>query len=158
MHLPESGYALTTRPRLSDAREDGFIFAVIFEGNRRPGARDDYVGPVGTLRPRLVAIEGFIERFASLGRRWPTHTLHREIHTGLGAALEPDTVPLDGDVFNSIIAPSDGLSRWGCRISPLLRLALTRPAPTDWCRSSAITACSPSPGRPITSRPDDHSK
>jgi hypothetical protein len=62
-----------------------------------------------------VAIEGFIshERFASLGRRWPTHALHREIHAGLGAALEPDTVPLDGDVFNSIIAPSDGLSRRG---------------------------------------------
>jgi hypothetical protein len=127
MHLPESGYALTTKPRLSDAREDGFIFAVIFEGNRRPGARDDYVGPVGTLRPRLVAIEGFIERFASLGRRWPTHTLHREIHTGLGAALEPDTVPLDGDVFNSIIAPSDGLSRWGWPNIPSAQAGIDTP-------------------------------
>jgi heme-degrading monooxygenase HmoA len=74
------------------------MFAVIFEVNPRPGERDAYLGHAATLRPELVAIEGFIgnERYASLGRkgwlvslsiwrdekaliRWRTHALHHEI-------------------------------------------------------------------------------
>src|ERR1700722_14236979 len=74
------------------------MFAVIFEVNPRPGARDDYLGHAATLRPELLAIEGFVsnERYASLGRpgwlvslsiwrdekaliRWRTHALHHDI-------------------------------------------------------------------------------
>jgi heme-degrading monooxygenase HmoA len=74
------------------------MFAVIFEVNPRPEAWNDYLGHAATLRPELVAIDGFIanERYASLGRpgwlvslsiwrdekaliRWRTHALHHEI-------------------------------------------------------------------------------
>jgi heme-degrading monooxygenase HmoA len=74
------------------------MFAVIFEVNPRPEAWDEYLGHAATLRPELVAIEGFIanERYASLTRpgwlvslsiwrdekaliRWRTHALHHEI-------------------------------------------------------------------------------
>jgi heme-degrading monooxygenase HmoA len=74
------------------------MFAVIFEVNPRPEAWDEYLGHAATLRPELVAIEGFIanERYASLIRpgwlvslsiwrdekaliRWRTHALHHEI-------------------------------------------------------------------------------
>jgi heme-degrading monooxygenase HmoA len=74
------------------------MFAVIFEVNPRPEAWDAYLGHAATLRPELVAIEGFIanERYASLSRpgwlvslsiwrdekalvRWRTHALHHEI-------------------------------------------------------------------------------
>lgn len=74
------------------------MFAVIFEVNPRAEAWDDYLGHAATLRPELVAIEGFIsnERYASLGRpgwlvslsiwrdekalvRWRTHALHHDI-------------------------------------------------------------------------------
>jgi heme-degrading monooxygenase HmoA len=74
------------------------MFAVIFEVNPRPEAWDEYLGHAATLRPELVAIEGFIanERYASLSRpgwlvslsiwrdekalvRWRTHALHHEI-------------------------------------------------------------------------------
>jgi heme-degrading monooxygenase HmoA len=74
------------------------MFAVIFEVNPRPEAWDDYLAHASTLRPELVAIEGFIanERFSSLQRpgwlvslsiwrdekaliRWRTHALHHEI-------------------------------------------------------------------------------
>jgi heme-degrading monooxygenase HmoA len=74
------------------------MFAVIFEVNPRPEAWDEYLSHAATLRPELVAIEGFIanERYASLGRpgwlvslsiwrdekaliRWRTHALHHEI-------------------------------------------------------------------------------
>lgn len=74
------------------------MFAVIFEVNPRPEAWDAYLGHAATLRPELVAIEGFIanERYASQTRpgwlvslslwrdekalvRWRTHALHHEI-------------------------------------------------------------------------------
>src|SRR5450432_3294073 len=74
------------------------MFAVIFEVNPRPEAWDEYLGHAATLRPELVAIEGFIanERYVSLIRpgwlvslsiwrdekaliRWRTHALHHEI-------------------------------------------------------------------------------
>ncbi|MEA2737047.1 MAG: hypothetical protein QOH05_354 [Acetobacteraceae bacterium] len=74
------------------------MFAVIFEVNPRPEAWDEYLGHAATLRPELVAIDGFIanERYRSLGRpgwlvslsiwrdekaliRWRTHALHHEI-------------------------------------------------------------------------------
>ena len=74
------------------------MFAVIFEVNPKPEAWDEYLGHAATLRPELLAIEGFIanERYASLGRpgwlvslsiwrdekalvRWRTHALHHEI-------------------------------------------------------------------------------
>jgi heme-degrading monooxygenase HmoA len=74
------------------------MFAVIFEVNPRAEARDEYLGHAATLRPELVAIEGFIanERYASLTRpgwlvslsiwrdekaliRWRTHALHHDI-------------------------------------------------------------------------------
>lgn len=74
------------------------MFAVIFEVNPRPEAWDAYLGHAATLRPELLAIDGFIanERYASLGRpgwlvslsiwrdekaliRWRTHALHHEI-------------------------------------------------------------------------------
>jgi heme-degrading monooxygenase HmoA len=74
------------------------MFAVIFEVNPRPDAWDAYLGHAATLRPELVAIEGFIanERYASQTRpgwlvslslwrdekalvRWRTHALHHEI-------------------------------------------------------------------------------
>ena len=74
------------------------MFAVIFEVNPRPAAWDEYLGHAATLRPELVAIDGFIanERYASLTRpgwlvslsiwrdekaliRWRTHALHHEI-------------------------------------------------------------------------------
>lgn len=74
------------------------MFAVIFEVNPRPQAWDDYLAHAATLRPELVAIEGFIanERYSSLRRpgwlvslsiwrdekaliRWRTHALHHEI-------------------------------------------------------------------------------
>jgi heme-degrading monooxygenase HmoA len=74
------------------------MFAVIFEVNPRPEAWDEYLGHAATLRPELVAIDGFIanERYSSLTRpgwlvslsiwrdekalvRWRTHALHHEI-------------------------------------------------------------------------------
>ena len=74
------------------------MFAVIFEVNPRPDAWDAYLGHAATLRPELLAIDGFIanERYASLSRaswlvsisiwrdekaliRWRTHALHHEI-------------------------------------------------------------------------------
>jgi heme-degrading monooxygenase HmoA len=74
------------------------MFAVIFEVNPRPEAWDEYLGLAATLRPELVAIDGFIanERYKSLTRpgwlvslsiwrdekaliRWRTHALHHEI-------------------------------------------------------------------------------
>jgi heme-degrading monooxygenase HmoA len=74
------------------------MFAVIFEVNPRPEAWDEYLGHAATLRPELVAIEGFManERYKSLTRpgwlvslsiwrdekaliRWRTHALHHEI-------------------------------------------------------------------------------
>jgi heme-degrading monooxygenase HmoA len=74
------------------------MFAVIFEVNPRPEAWDAYLGHAASLRPELVAIDGFIanERYASLSRpgwlvslsiwrdekaliRWRTHALHHEI-------------------------------------------------------------------------------
>ena len=74
------------------------MFAVIFEVNPRPTSWNEYLGHAATLRPELLAIEGFIanERFASLNRpgwlvslsiwhnekaliRWRTHALHHEI-------------------------------------------------------------------------------
>lgn len=74
------------------------MFAVIFEVNPRPDARDEYLGHASALLPELQAIDGFIanERYASLGRpgwlvslsiwrdekaliRWRTHALHHDI-------------------------------------------------------------------------------
>ena len=74
------------------------MFAVIFEVKPLPHAWDEYLGHAATLRPELLAIDGFItnERYASLGRpgwlvslsiwrdekaliRWRTHALHHEI-------------------------------------------------------------------------------
>jgi heme-degrading monooxygenase HmoA len=74
------------------------MFAVIFEVNPRPAAWDQYLAHAATLRPELLAIDGFItnERYASLGRpgwlvslsiwrdekaliRWRTHALHHDI-------------------------------------------------------------------------------
>src|ERR1700712_1855731 len=74
------------------------MFAVIFEVNPRPEAWDEYLGHAASLRPELVAIEGFIsnERYRSLVRpgwlvslsiwrdekaliRWRTHALHHDI-------------------------------------------------------------------------------
>jgi heme-degrading monooxygenase HmoA len=74
------------------------MFAVIFEVNPRKEAWDDYLAHAATLRPELLAIEGFIanERYASLSRpgwlvslsiwrdekaliRWRTHALHHDI-------------------------------------------------------------------------------
>ena len=74
------------------------MFAVIFEVNPRAEAWDAYLGHAATLRPELVAIDGFIanERYRSLVRpgwlvslsiwrdekalvRWRTHALHHEI-------------------------------------------------------------------------------
>jgi heme-degrading monooxygenase HmoA len=148
------------------------MFAVIFEVNPRPEAWNDYLGHAATLRPELVAIEGFIsnERYASLGRkgwlvslsiwrdekaliRWRTHALHHDIQgkgrsailadyhlrvgeivadSGLDAAptrqrfdatevaatkvvtlterpLEPVSEGADGEVFDSITRPGNGL-------------------------------------------------
>jgi heme-degrading monooxygenase HmoA len=44
------------------------MIAVIFEGEPRPGRRQDYLDMAAALRPRLEAIDGFvsIERFESL--------------------------------------------------------------------------------------------
>jgi heme-degrading monooxygenase HmoA len=74
------------------------MFAVIFEVHPRPEAWDEYLGHAASLRPELLAIDGFIanERYASLTRpgwlvslsiwrdekalvRWRTHALHHEI-------------------------------------------------------------------------------
>ena len=74
------------------------MFAVIFEVNPRPEAWDDYLGHAASLRPELLAIDGFIanERYTALSRpgwlvslsiwrdekalvRWRTHALHHEI-------------------------------------------------------------------------------
>src|ERR1700761_1310961 len=74
------------------------MFAVIFEVNPRPEAWDQYLGHAATLRPELLAIDGFIdnERYTSLGRpgwlvslsiwrdekaliRWRTHALHHDV-------------------------------------------------------------------------------
>jgi heme-degrading monooxygenase HmoA len=150
------------------------MFAVIFEVNPRPEAWDEYLGHAATLRPELLAIEGFIanERYASLGRpgwlvslsiwrdeksliRWRTHALHHEIQgkgrssifadyhlrvgeivarsylgtssprqrldaTEVGTAKAvslteraldgaPVTAGPDGDVFDSITRPGNGL-------------------------------------------------
>jgi heme-degrading monooxygenase HmoA len=148
------------------------MFAVIFEVNPRAEAWDDYLGHAATLRPELVAIEGFIsnERYASLGRpgwlvslsiwrdekaliRWRTHALHHDIqgrgrtsvfadyHLRVGEIvadsdldtapprqrfdatevadakavtlteqpLEPISRVADGDVFDNITRPGNGL-------------------------------------------------
>ncbi|HET6305930.1 MAG TPA: antibiotic biosynthesis monooxygenase [Rhodopila sp.] len=80
------------------------MFAVIFEVNPRPEAWDEYLGHAATLRPELLAIDGFManERYASLDRkgwlvslsiwrdekalvRWRTHALHHDIQ-GKGRA------------------------------------------------------------------------
>jgi heme-degrading monooxygenase HmoA len=74
------------------------MFAVIFEVKPRAEAWDTYLNHAASLRPELVAIEGFIanERFKSLSRsgwlvslslwrdekaliRWRTHALHHDI-------------------------------------------------------------------------------
>ena len=74
------------------------MFAVIFEVNPKPESWDAYLGHAASLRPELVAIDGFVanERFRSLTRpgwlvslsiwrdekaliRWRTHALHHEI-------------------------------------------------------------------------------
>jgi heme-degrading monooxygenase HmoA len=74
------------------------MFAVIFEVNPHPERWDEYLSHATTLRPELVAIEGFIanERYSSVSRpgwlvslsiwrdekaliRWRTHALHHEI-------------------------------------------------------------------------------
>src|SRR3954464_14791258 len=74
------------------------MFAVIFEVKPRPEAWDAYLGHAASLRPELVAIDGFIanERYRSLNRpgwlvslsiwqdekaliRWRTHALHHDI-------------------------------------------------------------------------------
>jgi heme-degrading monooxygenase HmoA len=148
------------------------MFAVIFEVNPRPEAWDNYLAHAATLRPELVAIEGFIanERYSSLHRpgwlvslsiwrdekaliRWRTHALHHEIQgkgrsavfadyhlrvgeivadtdwtvtpprqrldaTEVGASkavslterpLDRDVTVPDGDVFDSITRPGNGL-------------------------------------------------
>jgi heme-degrading monooxygenase HmoA len=74
------------------------MFAVIFEVHPRPEVRNEYLRLAATLRPELLAIDGFIsnERYASVDRpgwlvslsiwrdekalvRWRTHALHHEI-------------------------------------------------------------------------------
>jgi heme-degrading monooxygenase HmoA len=148
------------------------MFAVIFEVNPRREAWDDYLGHAATLRPELLAIDGFIanERYASLGRpgwlvslsiwrdekalvRWRTHALHHDIQgkgrarvfadyhlrvgeivadtdleavpprqrldaTEVGTAkavslterrLEPGAAVPDGEIFDSITRPGNGL-------------------------------------------------
>jgi heme-degrading monooxygenase HmoA len=74
------------------------MFAVIFEVQPRPERWDDYLGHAATLRPEVLAIDGFIanERYASVSRsgwlvsfslwrdekaliRWRTHALHHDI-------------------------------------------------------------------------------
>lgn len=74
------------------------MFAVIFEVAPRPDRWDVYLGHAASLRPELLAIDGFIanERFASKTRpgwlvslslwrnekaliRWRTHALHHDI-------------------------------------------------------------------------------
>jgi heme-degrading monooxygenase HmoA len=148
------------------------MFAVIFEVNPRKEAWDEYLGHAASLRPELLAIDGFLanERYASLHRpgwlvslsiwrdekalvRWRTHALHHDIQgkgrssvfadyhlrvgeivadTGLDAvpprqrldatavggakavslterALDSGAVSPDGDVFDSITRPGNGL-------------------------------------------------
>jgi heme-degrading monooxygenase HmoA len=148
------------------------MFAVIFEVSPRPEAWDTYLAHAATLRPELIAIEGFIanERYASQTRpgwlvsvsiwrdekaliRWRTHALHHEIQgkgrssvfadyhlrvgeivadtewtatpprqrldateAGRAKALSLTERPLDrnvtvpdGDVFDSITRPGNGL-------------------------------------------------
>lgn len=74
------------------------MFAVIFEVSPRPDAWEAYLGHAASLRPELLAIDGFLanERYASLQRpgwlvslsiwrnekaliRWRTHALHHDI-------------------------------------------------------------------------------
>lgn len=74
------------------------MFAVIFEVRPRSDAWDEYLGHAASLRPELLAIDGFLEneRYASLQRpgwlvsvsiwrdekalvRWRTHALHHDI-------------------------------------------------------------------------------
>ena len=74
------------------------MFAVIFEVNPRPDRWDAYLGYAASLRPELLAIDGFIanERYRSRTRpgwlvslslwrdeksliRWRTHALHHDI-------------------------------------------------------------------------------
>ncbi len=74
------------------------MFAVIFEVQPRADRWDDYLSLAGTLRPELVAIDGFIDnvRYGSKRRegwvlslstwrdekalvRWRTHALHHEV-------------------------------------------------------------------------------
>ncbi|HBK06071.1 MAG TPA: antibiotic biosynthesis monooxygenase [Acetobacteraceae bacterium] len=81
------------------------MFAVIFEVSPRPDAWDAYLGHAASLRPELLAIDGFLanERYASLQRpgwlvslsiwrdekaliRWRTHPLHHDIQ-GKGRTL-----------------------------------------------------------------------
>ena len=142
------------------------MFAVIFEVQPKAEAWDDYLLHAATLRPELVAIEGFIanERFRSLHRpgwlvslslwrdekaviRWRTHALHHDIqgkgrsfvfadyHLRVGEVvsdtprqrldvtevgtykaitlseqvLEPGAAVSNGDVFESITRPGQGL-------------------------------------------------
>ncbi len=148
------------------------MFAVIFEVFPRPDAMTAYLDHAASLRPELLAIDGFLtnERFASLHRpgwlvslsiwrdekaliRWRTHALHHDIQgkgrsrifadyhlrvgeivsdshmaspprrdrfdtteTGIAKAVSLTEGPLDnteplanGDVFNSITQPGNGL-------------------------------------------------
>ena len=74
------------------------MFAVVFEVNPRPDRWDVYLGHAASLRPELLAIEGFLsnERYSSRTRpgwlvslslwrnekaliRWRTHALHHDI-------------------------------------------------------------------------------
>jgi heme-degrading monooxygenase HmoA len=148
------------------------MFAVIFEVNPRPERWDEYLAHATSLRPELVAIEGFVsnERYSSLSRpgwlvslslwrdeksliRWRTHALHHEIqgkgrssvfadyHLRVGEIVADSdldaapprqrldatevagakavtlterplgevSLPPDGDVFDSITRPGNGL-------------------------------------------------
>lgn len=148
------------------------MFAVIFEVSPRPDAWDAYLSHAASLRPELLAIDGFLanERYSSLQRpgwlvslsiwrdekaliRWRTHALHHDIQgkgrssvfadyhlrvgevvldseqdaplpryrfdtteAGIAKAvtlterpLHPHAVVANGDIFNSITRPGNGL-------------------------------------------------
>ena len=128
------------------------MFAVIFEVNPRPEAWDEYLGHAATLRPELVAIDGFItnERYASLTRpgwlvslsiwrdekalvRWRTHGLHHEIQGKGRSSVFADYHLRVGE----IVADTD----WTA--TPPRRAVSTRP------RSAAAKAVT------VTERPPD---
>lgn len=148
------------------------MFAVIFEVSPKPDAWDAYLSHAASLRPELLAIDGFLanERYSSIQRpgwlvslsiwrdekaliRWRTHALHHDIQgkgrssvfadyhlrvgevvldseqdaplprhrfdtteAGLAKAvslterpLDPGAVVANGDIFNSITRPGNGL-------------------------------------------------